>query len=160
MQILTLTVVQGRPEGQVIPVRAKVFRIGRDADCQLRPMSADIAPRHCEIVQNGPRAMVRDLTGAGGTILNGQPVAKSAILEDGDVLAVGPLGFRVSVPKSAKVKAKAKAGSEPGLDDDDVLGWLDDDQEKPKPSSENTNTDLLRALGDTKANRRIDRKQT
>jgi predicted component of type VI protein secretion system len=95
---LSLVVGQGSHKGRAIPVPAAArFMIGRSSDCNLRPASQAISKRHCVVLQRGDKAFVQDLGSTNGTFVNDEQVQGERELQDGDILKVGPLDFRVAV---------------------------------------------------------------
>ena len=48
-----LIVVQGKPEGKVIPLLGPVFKIGRGETCHLRPNSELVSREHAEFTIDG-----------------------------------------------------------------------------------------------------------
>jgi pSer/pThr/pTyr-binding forkhead associated (FHA) protein len=70
------------------------FTLGRQPPCDLVFDGAaypTVAPRHCEIVQAGAGYTLRDGSRT-GTLLNERPVPRSAPLQPGDVIRLGPGG--------------------------------------------------------------------
>lgn len=97
MQV-TLTVLSGVHRGRDIPLRVREFVIGREAGCQLRPLSTDVAPRHCAIIQRDNRVFLKDLGSANGTVVNHRLLVGGELqLIDGDRVEVGPLAFQVTL---------------------------------------------------------------
>lgn len=99
----SLVVVGGVYHGKVVPVIVSEFRIGRDAMCHLRPASTDISRLHCAIVTHADgRVFLRDYASSNGTIVNQRYLIGGEYeLRDGDVLEIGPLGFRFHVQHPA-----------------------------------------------------------
>ncbi|MFT3883467.1 MAG: FHA domain-containing protein [Gemmatales bacterium] len=99
----SLVVVGGTNHGKVVPVIVQEFRIGRDAMCHLRPASTDISRLHCAIVTHPDgRVFLRDYASSNGTIINQRfLIGGEYELKDGDVLEVGPLGFRFHMQGAA-----------------------------------------------------------
>lgn len=108
-----LKILVGSSAGQEIPVKDATYLIGRSDECQLRPKSAHISRRHCEITQQDARASVRDLNSRTGTWVNGVriPVDRRVELHTGDQLKIGPLEFEVLVAHSLGGKKKSKVES-------------------------------------------------
>lgn len=108
-----LKILVGSSAGQEIPVKDPIYLIGRADECQLRPKSAHISRRHCEIAQQDARTTVRDLNSRTGTWVNGVriPVDRRVELNTGDQLKIGPLEFEVLVAHSLGGKKKPKVES-------------------------------------------------
>lgn len=108
-----LRILVGNSAGQEIPIKEPIYLIGRADECQLRPKSAHISRRHCEILQQDARATVRDLNSRTGTWVNGIriPIDHKVELRTGDQLKIGPLEFELQVTHSLGGKKKPKVES-------------------------------------------------
>lgn len=96
--VVKLVVLKGKAKGREIPLPSTQFVIGRGSSCHLRPHSGLVSKMHCAIArQPGGMVVVRDLKSRNRTFLNDQPVIGTARVNDGDVLAVGPLQFQFSI---------------------------------------------------------------
>jgi anti-anti-sigma regulatory factor len=93
-----LIVARGKHRGMPIPIEADLFMIGSGEVCQLRARHPDVGPQHCALVTHGRRVFVRDLGSGKPTLVNDRPLPASEEwpLHKGDLIAVGPLAFRVS----------------------------------------------------------------
>jgi hypothetical protein len=130
-----LVVVQGKPEGKVIPLAGPNFKIGRGETCHLRPNSERISREHAEF-QLGPDGLnVRDLGSRNGTLVNGKAVPLGTIckLNNRDLVQIGPLTFAVAILSEPKVVATAavapssppKARISPDdVSTEDIDSWL------------------------------------
>ena len=94
---IQLIVVQGKPEGKVIPMTVPVFRIGRGPNCHLRPNSEQVSREHAEIAVDNDQVTLRDLGSRNGSLLNGKSLSGVSPLKNGDVVQIGPLTFAVSI---------------------------------------------------------------
>ena len=61
-----LIVVQGKPEGKIIPLSGPIFRIGRGDTCHLRPNSEQVSREHSEFTITADKVTIRDLAAAMG----------------------------------------------------------------------------------------------
>ena len=97
--IVQLVVATGNRAGQIIPVTAEKFIVGRADDCHLKPKSDLISRYHCAILinNNDDVVVVRDLGSKNGVRLNGEKVSTEHKLQNGDWLAIGPLEFYVHI---------------------------------------------------------------
>ena len=75
-------------ERQIL-IRQKVFRIGREADCDLCPTDIWVSRHHCEIRHAGSCAWIRDLGSHNGTFVNGEEVFLERDLCTGDRISFG-----------------------------------------------------------------------
>ena len=152
---LKLLVVQGKPEGKVIPISVPRFIIGRSNDCHLRPNSELISRHHCQIAVNGDQVSIIDLGSSNGTIVNGERITEEVSIGDGDFVQVGSLGFQVllqreavaaappvaqpaTVAKPVSVAPVAGAVDKLGSKEakvDDIHQWLVGDSKNPIPDS-------------------------
>ena len=63
--------------------------VGRDRDCAVRIDSATLSRRHARIVVTTGGATLEDLGSKNGTLVNGQPVTRSVVLEHNDEIQLG-----------------------------------------------------------------------
>jgi len=134
-----LVVVQGKPEGKVIPLALPVFRIGRGETCHLRPNSDQVSREHVELAVTTDTVTVRDFGSRNGTIVNGKVIAGVYTLKDGDLIQVGPLTFALSI-QGAPVVAPAPSAAPKVVSLDDVShseieSWLIADNANVPPES-------------------------
>ena len=94
-----LVVVQGKPEGKMIPLAGPRFKIGRGEGCHLRPQSDQVSREHAEFEIGPELVTVRDLGSRNGTEVNGKPLPKEQryTLKNGDLVKVGSLTFAVAI---------------------------------------------------------------
>ena len=102
-----LVVVQGKPEGKIIPLLGPVFKIGRGETCHLRPNSELVSREHAEFTVAADSVVVRDLGSRNGTLVNGKALTAPCQLKDRDLVQVGNLTFAVSIQGAPAVAAKA-----------------------------------------------------
>jgi pSer/pThr/pTyr-binding forkhead associated (FHA) protein len=91
MKLSLVVLAPGKSEGQKVPIAQKEFLIGRDPQCQLRPVSPIISKRHCVLIQRGDQVFIRDLKSTNGTFVNDQQIEGELEIKHGDKLSVGPL---------------------------------------------------------------------
>jgi predicted component of type VI protein secretion system len=155
-----LIVVQGKPEGKMIPLMGPSFKIGRGETCHLRPNSEQVSREHAEFSVTAETVTVRDLGSRNGTLVNGKALAEPCTLKDRDLIQVGPLTFAISIqgapvhvpapapappaaaaaaaaPAPAKspkpAPAKVKALSPDDVSHTDIESWLVADNASPTP---------------------------
>jgi anti-anti-sigma factor len=135
---VNLVVIEGRPQGAVIPVKPKRFVIGRGSDCQLRPKSPTVSNYHCAILRSDDYVAIQDLGSSNGTLVNDRCLRRDEEMRvsDGDRLQVGQLIFTVRV-------VAATREAEPSLQD-----WLMPSEEE-STRDENSRTLLLSAMNPT-----------
>jgi pSer/pThr/pTyr-binding forkhead associated (FHA) protein len=134
-----LVVVQGKPEGKVIPLTSPVFKIGRGETCHLRPSSEQVSREHAEFTIKDDVVSVRDLGSRNGTLVNGKAITEACPLKDQDLVQVGPLTFAVAIqgaPAAAKPAAAAPVAAKTSPEDvgqEDIESWLVGDKNSPTP---------------------------
>jgi hypothetical protein len=135
-----LIVVQGKPEGKIIPLAGPIFKIGRGETCHLRPNSEQVSREHSEFSITADQVVVRDLGSRNGTIVNGKPLTAPYTLKDRDLIQVGPLTFAISMQgipapaaKLPPAEAPAKSASPDDISNADIEAWLVSDNSSPTP---------------------------
>lgn len=132
-----LIVVQGKPEGKVIPLAGPMFKIGRGETCHLRPNSEQVSREHAEFSLTADSVSVKDLGSRNGTLVNGKAITETIKLKDRDLVQVGPLTFAVSIQGAPVAEAVAPApaakGSPDDVSHDDIEAWLVGDNQNPAP---------------------------
>lgn len=117
-----LRILKGAAIGKEIVISGSQFVIGRAEGCHLRPKTDAVSRRHCALLLDGDKAVVRDLGSRNGTEVNGTKIDKEQALANGDQIRVGPLTFEFCCRKPAAVDA-ATGPKKPG--DSGVIGdWL------------------------------------
>jgi predicted component of type VI protein secretion system len=129
---VNLIVVGGMHNGRRIPIRVEEFLIGRDPTCHLRPSSKEIQWQHCAIVTRDGGLFLRDDSSGNGVFLNRRLLRGGEMqIEDGDVIEVGPLMFRVKMSGQELAPARERqeeeqtplhAGHEVAADDTRIRG--------------------------------------
>jgi pSer/pThr/pTyr-binding forkhead associated (FHA) protein len=155
-----LKVTKGSKIGAKIAVKKDEFLIGRSPECHLCAGSTSISRRHCAITRNGTSVTIKDLGSRNGTLVNGEKITGEVELQSGDDIAIGSLGFMVTISsglnneKKPQVKTVAEAvervaekASGSSMSVDDISNWLVD-TDKPKGTFSDTQTIKL---DDTKA---------
>lgn len=96
---LALIMQTGTEGDRIFPIEAGRTVIGRDGRCDLRIAMPSVSDRHCEIAIENRRAILLSNGPECETLLNGEPISK-ADLSDEDVVCIGPVTFRVSIPRT------------------------------------------------------------
>jgi pSer/pThr/pTyr-binding forkhead associated (FHA) protein len=86
---------RGKRKGTIIPIQKSPFLIGRNDECQLRAGNPYVSHRHCELLTEDDKFVVRDCNSTNGTFINSQRVDGQVELHEGDCLKVGSLAFLV-----------------------------------------------------------------
>jgi predicted component of type VI protein secretion system len=135
-----LIVVQGKPEGMIIPLQTPTFKIGRGENCHLRPNSEEVSREHAEFSITADKVILRDLGSRNGTIVNNQILTAPRTLKDRDLIQVGALTFAISiegapVPTTSngpEVRRPEKASPD-DVSNADIDSWLIADAKSPTP---------------------------
>ena len=112
-----LQVVRGRSEANTLRLMDGVNSIGRHNDCQIRIRSSQVSRRHCELLEEGNKLILRDLGSSNGTFVNGKRVLGHQTLEPGDVLTIGGVTLRVDLLGAAPKSAAASPAPQPAASD-------------------------------------------
>ncbi len=84
-----MLVVTGRSTGVYLPVReGETIVIGRGSKCDVRLEDGAASRQHAEIKGKQKSCLIRDLSSANGTYVNGKRVETKEIA-DGDVVQIG-----------------------------------------------------------------------
>jgi pSer/pThr/pTyr-binding forkhead associated (FHA) protein/S1-C subfamily serine protease len=108
--LVVKVVLEDARSGQRFEASGSRVRIGRGADCEVRPLGADdelISRTHAEIIlKDAETVVVRDARSVNGTYLNGQYVEGELEIGQGDEITLGEEGpvlvvekLRVSLPQ-------------------------------------------------------------
>ncbi|MDA1015292.1 MAG: FHA domain-containing protein [Planctomycetota bacterium] len=108
-----LKVVGGKHDGKVIPLTTKKFLIGREEDCHLRPNSDMVSRHHCVFTLDDFSLRLRDLGSTNGTQINGERLRGQTVLNAGDTISIGNLGFEVRIDKSSPIEPIELPGGGP-----------------------------------------------
>lgn len=119
-----LVVASGKSAGRAISLKNGRILIGRAEECDIRPLGEEVSRRHCLILVEGDAVTVEDLKSRNGTFVNGDRIAAKTTAKNGDIVRVGPLELKVSLPAPAAVPADPAPAAL-----DDVSRWLMADDE-------------------------------
>ena len=122
-----LIVETGKHKGKRLKIPDGESIVGRDEAAQVRIASEEVSRKHCALLSSAQGITVRDLGSRNGTFVNGKPITEATELKPGDLLVIGPMGFRFPqpAPPSARTASKAIAKPDPNkLSDDDIASWL------------------------------------
>lgn len=101
-------------ERRAYPLSARAFTIGRDAGNDVVIREPSVSRSHAEVRPEAADFMLHT-SGATGTLLNGEPVATPAKLEDGDRIGIGSVEFtfrRGRLPLGVSVVDTVSAGGQ------------------------------------------------
>ena len=96
-----LVVQNGRQKGARRALVSALTLLGSDAQCEFHLNVEGVEPLHCAIVQGSSGLLLRDLDTASGSFVNGESV-RETLLQDGDILAVGPFQFAIFLSSRAE----------------------------------------------------------
>jgi hypothetical protein len=92
-----LTVRQGPQPGQRFSLTRPTITIGREAGNDVVINDPQISRRHASLTWDGRQFIIQDLGSANGTFVNGVRLTAPRVLQQGDVIGLGPtvhLGFQ------------------------------------------------------------------
>lgn len=125
---MRLAINNGKANGRIINVKGTHLLIGRDPECQLRPLSDEVSRRHAKLKVVAGIPVIIDLSSTTGTRLNGQRLTSPATLRNGDRVEIGPLSFTILLEEAKRPKKPRRAT------EDEVASWLVD-MEDDEPAS-------------------------
>jgi pSer/pThr/pTyr-binding forkhead associated (FHA) protein len=97
MRQAELLVLSGKQNGTVIPLPGGKFLIGREEDCHLRPNTDLVSRHHCVFTVDEFAVRIRDLGSTNGTVVNGERIRGGVVLNNGDVISIGKIDFRILI---------------------------------------------------------------
>lgn len=81
-------VIHGEHLGKRFPMKDEPMLIGRVPDCQIRFSDPNVSRKHCNVIPDGPAAILQDLDSTNGIYVNGEK--KSVwVLKNGDQVGIG-----------------------------------------------------------------------
>lgn len=95
-----LILMYGSNDKKYRPLGREVTVIGRARGCDIGLDAADVSTIHCVVNRHPDGFFLRDYQSRSGTRLNGE-VVKESVLQDGDILQIGPFSFQVHIPEKA-----------------------------------------------------------
>ena len=96
-----LTVRQGPQPGQRFSLNKPAITIGREVGNDVAINDPQISRRHASLTWDGRQFIIQDLGSANGTFVNGVRLTGPQVLQQGDVIGLGPtvhLGFQAMLP--------------------------------------------------------------
>ena len=82
-------ILSGKQAGSQVDARRFPFRAGRAAESDLMIEEPGVWDRHCEVAFDQKQGFVLSSVGAALVVVNGQTLAESARLRNGDIIEVG-----------------------------------------------------------------------
>ncbi|MCC9599764.1 FHA domain-containing protein [Stieleria sp. JC731] len=117
---------EGSRAGTAAPIHLGYYLVGRNKECQIRPKSKSVSRRHSLLLHNEDGFGVMDLKSTGGTFLNGERIEPHVwqVLNDGDELRFGKVGFAVSMKTPAlAVTPEADSVADPASTSETPQSW-------------------------------------
>lgn len=93
-------VVSGGPNiGMVAEIQEGFYLVGRNAECQIRPDSSQVADRHCMLQHKGKHFGIMELATGCTTKVNHKQIEhkKWVLLNHSDMLLIGDVAFIVVI---------------------------------------------------------------
>ncbi len=88
-----LRALQDPQPGRLIPLEGETVTLGRHPACDIVLESAAVSRQHARIVHLDDGYYLEDLHSRNGTLLNGQPVLRRVLLNEGDEIGICDLAF-------------------------------------------------------------------
>lgn len=101
------------------------FVLGRRRECDGCLPYAFISRRHCQLTTAEGKVQIQDLESYNGTFVNGRSAVMPLFLEDGDEVTLGPMSFRVLIPR-AEAETALSVHTNPDVDRIDTPAPLHD----------------------------------
>ncbi len=107
---VTLEILGRASGGATWRASRSLILVGRSPSCKIRLLGDDVAEIHASLLRTPAGLFAVDLLGPGGILVNDLPV-RSARLDDGDILAIGPhrILVRTDLPGSRLALAPGRA---------------------------------------------------
>jgi pSer/pThr/pTyr-binding forkhead associated (FHA) protein len=133
----TLIVQQGPQPGKTYSLNKPSLTIGRSEECEVVIDDKRVSRRHAVLRWKGRELLIEDLNSANGTLVNGAPIHAPKIVQNGDVIAIGPALFGLqgvaalpSVPEGVgekpadpTLRVPRKAARKAAREDEALLTW-------------------------------------
>lgn len=87
-------------------VLARRTRIGRAPGCELQIESSSVSRYHALLLKGPREVIIEDLNSTNGVIVNGRKISRQ-LLNDGDLLTIGEVKFRVAVKRPGQGVVRA-----------------------------------------------------
>jgi EAL domain-containing protein (putative c-di-GMP-specific phosphodiesterase class I) len=98
-----------------VPIITLPFRIGRHPDQDLTLDSSAVSGRHAELrAATGELLEIADLGSTNGTLLNGEPLSGIGPLQEGDIVQLATLEFRLGILGPSRTEALLGSTTEIG----------------------------------------------
>lgn len=92
-----LLVIEGPLAGSVYPINQGATDLGRSQSCKITIDDRQISRAHLKFDNKSGQVVVEDLGSTNGSLINGEPLLRAMILEEGDQLQIGEHVFRFSL---------------------------------------------------------------
>lgn len=123
-----LVLLNTRQAGTRQPLNAPTMFIGREPGCEIRLNVDGIDSMHCLLINGADGVRIRDLKSTKGTFVNGVRT-EHLLLQNGDVLDIGPFQFRVELPallntdserEGLRIQVAAVVAQQIALDEEEI----------------------------------------
>jgi pSer/pThr/pTyr-binding forkhead associated (FHA) protein len=85
-----IVIRKGPGSGHVVPLSAARVTIGRAGESDVSLQGDWCASRrHCEMLRRGDNWSIVDVGSTNGTLVNGRPISRPTLLQDGDIVSIG-----------------------------------------------------------------------
>ncbi len=135
--VAKLIVIAGVPGqvGRQILLTPDVTTLGRASTCPVVIESDFASRRHAQIIRREESYWLRDLDSKNGTLLDGEPVRRDVLLQDGAEIRIGEARFRFDDPAATRALPPVGKGAAPvRVDADTREVWIRGEKVSPRLS--------------------------
>lgn len=90
---VSLVLVKSSGETKEVPIKPGRLTIGRESHCHIRIPAASVSRKHCELLNDGSKVLLKDNNSSNGTFVNKARIDGGRELTAGDVVSIGPALF-------------------------------------------------------------------
>ncbi|MEN9798286.1 MAG: hypothetical protein RL653_1982 [Pseudomonadota bacterium] len=98
-----LECTEGPAAGQVFPLEADEYVVGRSREATLSVPDNSVSRKHAKVLRSGGGWAVEDLGSGNGTLVNGEKIASETYLYSGDTIKLGDTVFTFKDESNATV---------------------------------------------------------
>lgn len=94
---VSLVLVKSSGETKEVSIKPGRLTIGRESHCHIRIPAASVSRKHCELLNDGSKMLLKDNNSSNGTFVNKTRIQGGRELSAGDVISIGPAIFVLKV---------------------------------------------------------------
>ena len=128
---LVFTTERGQHETMDLDPGSYIIGRSKEADVRVPPEFKTVSRQHAKLVVDEAGVVIEDLGSHAGLMINGEIVTRQEV-EDGDVITLGELGFRVHLPERQAVVASRRVLGAMSVGVEDLTQALDEIEDKTR----------------------------